>query len=313
VPRNRTVRVAVLGSSVQRAAASSGYPTNRSSAVKRRIVVGGLVLLSLVLITVSFRSTALDPVQGFGASVLRPFEVAAERVSRPFRDAIGWTRGLVHAKSENEKLKREVEDLRRQVVLNESALQENVQLRNALDYKSAPTLKDFRLVAAQVVASPPSPFDQQVVIAAGSADGLARNDIVVAPEGRGSAGLVGQITKVFERVSRVTLITDEDSAVRATVLTNRSAVGILRHGSGTDTLILDRVSKVPYVKRGDVILTAGSPGRGQLPSLYPRGIEIGKVTSVSQNDTDFFKQIQVAPFVDFSSLQSVLVLVPTRR
>jgi rod shape-determining protein MreC len=275
--------------------------------------VGVLVLLSLVLITVSFRSTALDPVQGFGATVLRPFEVAAERVSRPFRDAIGWTRGLVHAKSENERLKRENEGLRRQLVLNESALQENVELRNALDYKSAPTLKDFRLVAAQVVVSPPSQFDQQVVIAAGSADGLAENDVVVAPEGRGSAGLVGQVTKVFRDIAGVTLITDEDSAVRATVLTNPSAVGILRHGSGTDTLILDRVSKVPNVRLHDVIMTAGSPGKGQLPSLYPRGIEIGKVTSVSQSDTEFFKQIQVEPFVDFSSLQSVLVLVPKGR
>ena len=80
VPRNRTVRLAVLGSSVQRAA-SSGYPSSRSSALKRRIIVGGLVLLSLVLITVSFRSSALDGVQGTAASVLRPFEVAADRVT----------------------------------------------------------------------------------------------------------------------------------------------------------------------------------------------------------------------------------------
>ena len=87
MPRNRTVRLAVLGSSVQRAA-PSGYPSSRSSALKRRIIVGGLVLLSLVLITVSFRSSALDGVQGTAASVLRPFEVAADRVTRPFRDAV---------------------------------------------------------------------------------------------------------------------------------------------------------------------------------------------------------------------------------
>ena len=50
-----------------------------------------LVLVSLVLITVSFRSNALDSVQSFGASVLRPFEIAANRVARPFRDAASWT------------------------------------------------------------------------------------------------------------------------------------------------------------------------------------------------------------------------------
>src|SRR5581483_2640368 len=106
------------GSSVQRAA-TSGYPSNRSSALKRRIIVGGLVLLSLVLITVSFRSSALDGVQGTAATALRPFEVAANRVSRPFRDTAGWLRGLTHAKAENAKLKRRIAYLQAQLRTNE--------------------------------------------------------------------------------------------------------------------------------------------------------------------------------------------------
>ena len=101
MPRNRTARFAVLGSSAQRAAAS-GYSSTRSSALKRKIVVGCLVLLSLVLITLSFRSDALDPVQSAGSAVLRPFEIAANRIARPFRDAAGWASGLVHAKSRAE-------------------------------------------------------------------------------------------------------------------------------------------------------------------------------------------------------------------
>jgi rod shape-determining protein MreC len=267
--------------------------------------VGGLVLLSLVLITVSFRSDALDPAQGAAASVLRPFEVAAERVSRPFRDAIGWTRDLVNAKSENEKLKSQVEELRRQVILNESALQDNVTLRNLLRFHDLPRFRqDFREVAARVLTNPQSRFDQRVTISAGSNAGIEEQDVVVTGD-----GLVGQVTKVFGALAVVTLITDDDSAVRATDLTSPGAVGILRRGSG-DSLILDRVTKAKNVNRGDVIITAGSPGRGQLPSLYPRNIPIGTVTSVGQNDTDLFKQIQIRPFVDFPSLQSVLVLVP---
>jgi rod shape-determining protein MreC len=159
-----------------------------------------------------------------------------------------------------------------------------------------------------VLATPPNRFDQEIVVAAGSADGVAAQQVVVT-----ELGLVGQVTKVFAHESRVTLVTDEDSAVRATDLTYPSAVGILKHGSGPDTLVLERVPKDKNVRRGDWIMTAGSPGKGQLPSLYPRGIEIGKVVSVSQADTDFFKQIQVEPFVDFSSLQTVLVLVPKQR
>jgi rod shape-determining protein MreC len=268
--------------------------------------VGGLVLLSLVLITISFRSDALDPAQGAAASVLRPFEVAAERVSRPFRDAIGWTRDLVNAKSENERLKEQVEQLRRQVILNESALQDNVTLRNLLQFRDLPRFRqDFREVAARVLTNPQSRFDQRVTISAGSSSGISEQDVVVTGD-----GLVGQVTKVFGRLAVVTLVTDDDSAVRATDLTSPSAVGILGRGGGGESLVLDRVTKAKNVNRGDVIITAGSPGRGQLPSLYPRNIPIGTVASVGQNDTELFKQIQVRPFVDFSSLQSVLVLVP---
>jgi cell shape-determining protein MreC len=46
--------------------------------------------------------------------------------------------------------------------------------------------------------------------------------------------------------------------------------------------------------------------------MFPRGIQIGSVTSESSNDVNPFKNIQVKPVVDFSSLQSVIVLVPNK-
>ena len=121
------------------------------------------------------------------------------------------------------------------------------------------------------------------------------------------------MTKVLANESRVMLITDPSSAVRAVDATNLAAVGILEHGSGSDSLVLDRVGKDKKVEFGDTIMTAGSPAGGKLPSLFPRNIPIGTVTSVGQNDTDIFKHIQVQPFVDLSSLQSVLVLIPKPR
>ncbi len=61
---------------------------------------------------------------------------------------------------------------------------------------------------------------------------------------------------------------------------------------------------------GDTIITAGSQVGSNLPSIFPRNIAIGYVSGVSQSDTDIYKDIQVQPFVDFSSLESVLVLIP---
>ena len=308
MPRNRTVRLAVLGSSVQRAAAS-GYPSSRSSALKRRIVVGLLVLLSLVLITVSFRSTALDGAQGTAAAVLRPFEVAADRISRPFRDAAGWTRGLIDAKQDSKRLRAENARLRRQVILEESAVQENVQLRNQLHYHGPPRASDFDQVNAVVMTKPLNAIDQSVTIGAGSSDGLRLGSVVVSPTG----GLVGTVDRLFSHVAHVTLLTDNQSAVTAMDLTNPTAVGIIQPGGGgSDVLVLDLVSKAKYVSEGDTIVTAGSIGTDKLPSMFPRGIQIGSVTSESSNDVNPFKNIQVKPVVDFSSLQSVIVLVPKK-
>ena len=68
-------------------------------------------------------------------------------------------------------------------------------------------------------------------------------------------------------------------------------------------------SSVGSVKAGDEVVTAGWRASG-LSSLYPKGIPIGKVTSVGQTDTDLYQQVQVDPFADFGSLDAVLVLVP---
>jgi rod shape-determining protein MreC len=126
-----------------------------------------------------------------------------------------------------------------------------------------------------------------------------------------ATGLVGQVTKVFSRSARVTLLTDPSSAASASVLTDPSTIGIVQHGQGSaDTLILDRVPKSKPVHAGMVVVTSGSPGPGELPSLYPRGIQIGVVSSAGDSDTEPFKQIQVEPSVDYTSLQSVLVLLP---
>jgi rod shape-determining protein MreC len=270
--------------------------------------VGGLVLLSLVLITVSFRSSALDGVQGTTAGILRPFEIAADRVSRPFRDAAGWMHGLIDAKSENKKLKRQIDTLRAQIVLDESALQENVQLRRQLNYKGPPTLADFDQVHVAVQTNPQSLFDESITIAAGTQDGIQAHDAVIASSG----GLVGTVDHAFKQVSRVTLLTGGQN-VTAKDLNEPAAVGVIRRGNSGGVLIFDRVPKEPNVEVGNIVVTAGSLGRGALPSMFPGGLQIGTVSSVSNNDANTFKTIQVQPFVDFSgALQSVIVLVPKR-
>ena len=273
--------------------------------------MGILVLLSLALITVYFRESAGGPLhrtQGVGAAILRPFEVGVERIARPFRDVYGYFHGLAVARSENGRLRADLERYRQLYIQNATALHDNVQLRQILRYEQGPSFPgDYRPVNTRVIAGPPSQFEQQVVVAAGSNQGIKRYDPVVTP-----AGLVGDVTKVFSNVARVTLLTDDQSAVGAMNL--RGASGLVRHGGASPggSLILDQVTKDQVVYRGDRILTQGSLAGG-LPSVYPRGIPIGTVTHVGQSDVGLYKDIQLKPFVDFSSLESVIVLVPKVR
>lgn len=275
------------------------------------MVAAVLVLFSLALITVYFRESeggTLHSAQRIGLSVAMPFEVAGERIARPFRDAWGWTSDLVGAKQENEKLRKQLEALRQRVIQEQTAVSENDRLRDLLSFVDGPSFPaGFTGVSTRVVGRPPSAYNQQVLIAAGSSAGVRRNDPVVTQD-----GLVGLVTNVTSNGAKVTLLTDQSSAVSAIVLESGSA-GLVRHGpSDSSALVLDRVGKDEFVEEGNLVITAGWRS-GKLESLYPRGIPVGMVKSVGQQDVDLYKRIQVAPLVNFDALAEVIVLVPKKR
>ena len=269
------------------------------------------MVASLLLLTVYFRESAsgsLHGVQSAGASVLKPFEVGAERVARPFRDAAGWFGDILGAKSENARLRKQLDALRLKRIQTAVLLRENAQLRRMLRYVDSPRFPaDYRSVTTRIISRAPSQFEQQVGIAAGAASGIRVHDPVVTAD-----GLVGEVTKVATSVAQVTLLTDQTSAVSALDYQTR-ADGIVQHGVGSSqTLVLNRVPKEQVVNKGDVLVTAGWRSK-RFSSIYPRGIPIGTVTYVNQTDTDLFKKVLVQPFVDFSSLEVVGVLVPKHR
>jgi len=308
VPRNRSVS-AVLGSSVPRPRPQP-FPSRSRSALRRRGVVVGLVVLALILITISFREPTSGPlhgVQSAGATVLRPFEVAAERVARPFRDVYGYFAGLVHVKSENKKLKAEVNQLRQKALLGEAARAQNTELRRQLHFRDSPAFPgDYTAVNTRIIGWR-NEFDERVVIAAGRNAGIHQETPVVT-----SDGLVGSVTQVSGTAALVTLLTDESSAVQARDQDTGATGGIVRHGQGQGSLIVDRITKDKRVSPGDVIVTAGTRSK-QYPSLFPANIPIGYVISVGQSDTAPFKQIQIQSFVDFSSLDAVTALTTKKK
>lgn len=307
-PPNRSARVAVLGSSLQRSKPDP-YPSKQRSAMVRRAVLAILVVVALGLLTISFRSPTsgvLHDAQGYGASALRPFQVAAERVARPFRDAYGYVSSLTAAKSELKKYKQMARDYRAEALRNAAAVQQNGELQKLMNFESGPRYpQDYRAVNTAVVSFPSGPFAQQLEIDAGRNQGLRYNTPVVSAD-----GLVGRVTQLAPSTSVVTLLTDPESAVPARDLKTKVS-GLIRHGQG-GTLILDRVPKTAIVNKGDWIVTRGTIDR-RYPDEYPYGIPIGRVISVGTSDIASFLTVQVQPLAQLGSLDAVAALIPTKR
>jgi len=297
----------VLASSVQRSKPTP-YPSRARSALIRRAIVVGLVIVALTLITISFRSPtagALHDVQGVGSTALRPFQVAATRIAQPFRDAYDYVHGLANARSENEKLKRENQALRAKDLQRAAQAAELPSLLRLLHFVRGATFPGgFDAVNTAVISPTGGPFAHSLAIDAGSAEGVQLDSPVVS-----GVGLVGIVSSVFPDTAKVTLLTDPNTFVPA-VDPLTGVRGTVHTGPG-GTLILDYVPKQLKVKDGDKLVTAGTHN-ARYPDLYPYGIPIGTVTSVNATDTSTFLQVQVQPFADLGSLEAVAVLVPKK-
>jgi rod shape-determining protein MreC len=267
------------------------------------------VLVSLVLLTISFRSPtsgALHDLQGAGSTVLRPFQIAASRVAQPFRDAYSYVDGLANAKSENAKLKKELAAAQSLELKYLEEAKQDPQLRKQLHYNEGPTFPHgYRPVTARVISAPGSPFARSLVITAGKAEGIITGQAVVSGN-----GLVGLVSNVFPDTAEVTLLNDSQSFVPS-VDVQTGARGSV-HPSGAGTLILDYVNKQLAVHPGDVLVTQGTIDPNY-PDLYPSGVPVGTVTYVHATDTSSFLQVEVQPIADLGSLQAVSVLVPIKR
>jgi rod shape-determining protein MreC len=299
--------VAVLGTSVQRSR-NERRPNRGRNAQIRRIVLLVLVLAALVLLTISFRSPtsgALHGVQSAGASALRPFEVAADRVARPFRDGYDYVSSLTRAKSDLKKSRADVRQLRAQLVANDTAAIELAHIKALMRFEELKTFpKDYTSVNTTVI-SYPTTFAQTVTIAAGTNRGIRVNTPVITAD-----GLIGHVTNVGRSTAQVTLLNDPGSSVPAVDITH-GVTGLIRKGPH-GTFFLDNVPKEAVVEKGDQIVTRGTVDR-RYPDYYPRGIPIGSVLSASPSDIATFLTVQVTPYANLNSLDVVAALVPKNR
>ena len=176
---------------------------------------------------------------------------------------------------------------------------ENARLRALLDFKKA--RRDLRTVAAHVLAEDVSPFARvlRIHLDAGAEDGLREGMPVVAAE-----GLVGRVRQVSDGVGQVMLTVDARSSVNVKVA-GKGVTGNLQ-GTGDEesyTARLTFLHKVDKLEVGDAVVTSGHD------RVFPPGIEVGYIRSLEERQRGLYYELQVAPAVNFSTLDEVLIVV----
>lgn len=211
-----------------------------------------------------------------------------------------WDRyiDVVGVRSENERLRAEVERLRDENTRLLGVMQENARLRAMVGFSEAhPQLE---LVAARVVAVDMSRFFRVTSVRLDTRHARVEPGQPVVS----SAGVVGYVSDVSGRYAEVTLAVDPRASIDVLVQRNR-ARGVLR-GLGNDD---DYASRVAYLMRrdavrpGDVVVTSGMGGR------FPPDLVVGRIASVDDSTAGMFQEVRVEPAVDFSRLEEVFVIL----
>ncbi len=280
---------------------------------RRRAVLGALVGLSLLLLTAYFGEPvggALHSLQRGVLTIFAPVQNGASRALKPARDLVGWFGDTFNAKSERDSLRKQVAQLRQQLVQADAAARTGTQLTGLAVRDRESGLERYQPVTARVIVRSPTIWYATLEVDKGSGDAVAVDQPVVD-----SDGLVGRVSQVTSNAAQVTLITDHTTGVSARVVyrngqdaSHGTSTGVMHPAVGApDDLLLDYVDKGDQVMSHDYVVTAGTT-TGRLNSLFPPNIPIGEVTQVDPGDATVGQNIHLRPFADVKRLEYVQVL-----
>ena len=226
-----------------------------------------------------------------------PFVHFSSGIGRWFSRQSGWLFRGRSTDAENRRLRDENRQLKDEIARLKEADATAIRLRAAVGFAEQPPT---RKIAADVVSVRPISGFETLVINRGSRSGIHLHSVVACP-----MGLVGQVSDAGPNTCVVQLLTEANSAAGARVQRPESrAVGICK-GDGGPLLSLAYLNQDSDVKLNDIIV---SSGLGGAKGVYPKGIVMGRVVSVTPDASGSTKNVRVKPVVDFNKLEEVFVL-----
>lgn len=190
----------------------------------------------------------------------------------------------------NDALERELA----QAKLEAAQLEQLQQLAGLLNYDY--TSQVFNVVTADVSLRDNSNWLGIFSIDRGTEAGISAGSIVID-----GAGLVGRVTEAGDGWAKVMPAIDEGSKISFSLARDGSQLGVVagnEKGAFSGYMLDDNST----VAEGDILISSGM-------GIYPAGIEIGRVKSVTYNSDKLVKEIVVEPAVNFNGLRKVAVII----
>ncbi len=236
-----------------------------------------------------------------GATVIYPFQWVFDKVGDGISGFGSYFRDMDALLEENQALKEENAALRSQITDAEILADEQAWLYAYLSMKQEHT--DYAMCAATVIASNTAKesggYITGCTLNKGMAHGIERGMPVVTPQ-----GLVGMVTEVSLNQCFVTTVLDTSLSVSSTV-TATGEKGLLQ---GDFSCLFEGRAMLRYlaedskVEEGNILITGGEG------SVYPYGIPVGRVHSLSVDPLSRTTCAEITPFCDLTSLSDVMIL-----
>jgi rod shape-determining protein MreC len=259
-----------------------------------------LLLVALALLAIASDRRALargDYESGWLRGVLLEVASPVQRALSAPVDGVRntWSHyvALRGVRVENDRLRERLAQLEEENLQFREALVEGGRLRTIAEMRRD---VEIPMRPAQVVGMDVSPWFHSVLIDRGRSDGVRAGMPVVTED-----GVVGIITATAPDAARTLLLLDAQSSIDGIVQRSR-ARGIVR-GEGSDELSFEFVARGSDVQVDDQVITSGLDG------VYPKGLLIGTVDSVSEDGAQLIRTATIRPAVDFGRLEQVFVML----
>ena len=263
---------------------------------KRMLLIVGLIFLitlNIIGLTLSSRQRNSDyGLVRVGLVLVSPLQAAVTHSLRFVRGIWYHYFALASVARQNDRLRRELDHARSLNDQFQETETANRRLRELINFQQSISVQ---FLPAEVIGKDPSPWFKALTIDKGRVQGVVKGLPVVTPQ-----GIAGQVTDVSDQYAKVLLIIDQNNAVDAIVQRSR-ARGIVT-GTSDDRCIFKYVLRKDDVRVGDILVSSGLDG------VFPKGLRVGSVSGVYRQLSGIFQEVTVTPFVDFDTLEEVLVV-----